>query len=85
MRPEPAPGTPKLVAAEPRENPKPAPINSIQLSAMLIDQDDRADIGEIAYDQLIYGRKLGSGGFKDCFAGSYLGVSYRPVRRSFEK
>ncbi|RKP09813.1 kinase-like domain-containing protein [Thamnocephalis sphaerospora] len=43
---------------------------------MLIDDSDRDEIGEIAYDQLTYGRKLGSGGFKDCFAGNYLGQAF---------
>ena len=31
--------------------------------------------GEIQYEQLTIGRKLGSGGFKDCYAGKYMGVS----------
>lgn len=30
--------------------------------------------GEIPYEKLKIGKKLGSGGFKDCFAGDYLGV-----------
>jgi hypothetical protein len=62
------------MAVEPKEPVNKAPVNSVQLSRMLIDDADRADIGEIAYEQLAYGRKLGAGGFKDCFAGTYNGV-----------
>lgn len=43
-------------------------VNSRAISKMLIDQDDAAEI-EIPFEKLTYGRKLGSGGFKDCFAG----------------
>ncbi|RKP22512.1 hypothetical protein SYNPS1DRAFT_25719, partial [Syncephalis pseudoplumigaleata] len=52
MRPVPVPATPKLTAVEPKEPAKKAPVNSVQLSRMLIDDDDRAEIGEIAYEQL---------------------------------
>ncbi|KAI9593020.1 kinase-like domain-containing protein, partial [Syncephalis fuscata] len=76
MRPVPVPATPKLMAAEPKEPVKKAPVNSVQLSRMLIDDADRAEIGEIAYDQLTYGRKLGAGGFKDCFAEDFLEIKH---------
>ncbi|KAI7831461.1 kinase-like domain-containing protein [Gamsiella multidivaricata] len=42
------------------------------LNSLLLDEHFQ---GEIAYEQLTIGRKLGSGGFKDCYAGTYLGVT----------
>lgn len=49
-----------------------APINTVYLNSLLLDEHFQ---GEIAYEQLTVGRKLGSGGFKDCYAGTYMGVS----------
>lgn len=49
-----------------------APINTVYLNSQLLDEHFQ---GEIAYEQLTVGRKLGSGGFKDCYAGTYMGVS----------
>ncbi|KAG0288635.1 hypothetical protein BGZ96_007594 [Linnemannia gamsii] len=46
------------------------PINTVYLSSLLMDDNFRS---EISYDQLKIGRKLGSGGFKDCYAGTYNG------------
>lgn len=51
---------------------KKAPINTKYLTSLLTDVNFQ---GEISYDQLTVGRKLGSGGFKDCYAGKYMGVS----------
>jgi len=59
---------------EPAMAVKKAPINTVYLNSLLADGNFQ---GEIAYDQLTVGRKLGSGGFKDCYAGVYLGVSIR--------
>ena len=53
---------------------KKAPINTTYLNSLLLDENFQ---GEIAYEQLTVGRKLGSGGFKDCYAGTYLGVRRR--------
>lgn len=33
--------------------------------------------GDIPFDKLELGKKLGSGGFKDCYAGTYQGVGIR--------
>ena len=49
-----------------------APINTVYLNSLLQDGNFQ---GEIAYEQLTVGKKLGSGGFKDCYAGTYMGVS----------
>ncbi|KAF9991986.1 hypothetical protein BGZ80_008770, partial [Entomortierella chlamydospora] len=49
---------------------KKAPINTVYLNSILADAKFH---GEISYDQLQIGRKLGSGGFKDCYAGKYNG------------
>lgn len=49
-----------------------APINTVYLNSLLLDENFQ---GEIAYEELVVGRKLGSGGFKDCYAGTYKGVS----------
>ncbi|KAF9133001.1 hypothetical protein BGX30_012446 [Mortierella sp. GBA39] len=73
-KPIPGPSTPKLCSVEPAAavaNKKGAlPINTAHLNSLLLDGNFQ---GEIAYEQLVVGRKLGSGGFKDCYAGTYLG------------
>lgn len=51
---------------------KKAPVNTAYLNELLLDANFK---GEIQYEQLEIGRKLGSGGFKDCYAGKYEGVS----------
>ncbi|KAF8985873.1 hypothetical protein BGZ46_000976 [Entomortierella lignicola] len=44
--------------------------NAQMLTTVLSDADFH---GEISYEELEVGRKLGSGGFKDCYAGKYKG------------
>ena len=46
---------------------------SLFISAQLL-EDEGNDAGEIPYASLKVARKLGSGGFKDCFAGTYNGL-----------
>ncbi|KAG0243888.1 hypothetical protein BGW41_001077 [Actinomortierella wolfii] len=69
-KPVPAPSTPKLCSVEPVMAVKKAPINTVYLNSLLMDENFH---GEIAYEQLQIGRKLGSGGFKDCYEGKYMG------------
>lgn len=52
---------------------KKAPVNTVYLNSILLDANFK---GEVRYDQLQMGRKLGSGGFKDCYAGKYNGVGF---------
>lgn len=52
------------------------PNNTVYLNSLLLDEHFQ---GEIPYEQLTVGRKLGSGGFKDCYAGTYMGVSFLRV------
>ncbi|KAF9932634.1 hypothetical protein BGZ67_004676 [Mortierella alpina] len=70
-KPVPGPSTPKLCSIQPAmvvQNK--APINTVYLNSLLQDGNFQ---GEIAYEQLTVGKKLGSGGFKDCYAGTYMG------------
>ncbi|KAG0012720.1 hypothetical protein BGZ81_001427 [Podila clonocystis] len=69
-KPVPAPSTPQLCSLELPVVAKKAPINTKYLNSLLTDINFQ---GEISYDQLTVGRKLGSGGFKDCYAGKYMG------------
>ncbi|GJJ71991.1 hypothetical protein EMPS_04348 [Entomortierella parvispora] len=69
-KPVPGPSTPQLCSLEPMVVSKKAPINTRYLNSILADVDFH---GEISYDQLTVGRKLGSGGFKDCYAGTFKG------------
>ncbi|KAF9095391.1 hypothetical protein BGX27_001289 [Mortierella sp. AM989] len=69
-KPVPGPSTPQLYCQEPSVVVKKAPINTVYLNSILMDANFQ---GEISYDQLKIGRKLGSGGFKDCYAGKYNG------------
>ncbi|KAF9353830.1 hypothetical protein BGX26_008407 [Mortierella sp. AD094] len=69
-KPVPGPSTPQLYSHEPVTVVKKAPINTVYLNSILMDANFQ---GEISYDQLQIGRKLGSGGFKDCYAGKYNG------------
>ncbi|KAF9121057.1 hypothetical protein BGW39_010895 [Mortierella sp. 14UC] len=73
-KPIPGASTPKLCSVEPAAalaiKKGAAPINTVDLNSLLLDENFQ---GEISYDQLVVGRKLGSGGFKDCYAGTYLG------------
>ncbi|KAF9947709.1 hypothetical protein BGZ70_002542, partial [Mortierella alpina] len=70
-KPVPGPSTPKLCSIQPAlvvQNK--APINTKYLNSLLQDGNFQ---GEIMYEQLTVGKKLGSGGFKDCYAGTYMG------------
>ncbi|KAF8976268.1 hypothetical protein BGZ46_008403 [Entomortierella lignicola] len=69
-KPIPGPSTPKLFSLGPVAPVKDVPMSSNYLNSLLLDEHFK---GEISYDQLTVGRKLGSGGFKDCYAGTYLG------------
>jgi serine/threonine protein kinase len=71
--PIPAPTSPQLSQKAPAHDVKqPVHVNSVDISKMLMDQNDPAEF-EIAYERLVYGKKLGAGGFKDCFAGTLDG------------
>ncbi|KAF9901868.1 hypothetical protein EC991_005602 [Linnemannia zychae] len=70
-KPVPGPATPHLCSVEPVVvSAQKKPINTVYLSSLLTEANFQ---GEITYDQLKIGRKLGSGGFKDCYAGTYNG------------
>ncbi|KAF9306473.1 hypothetical protein BGZ74_005629 [Mortierella antarctica] len=69
-KPVPGPSTPNLCLMETTMVINKAPINTVYLNSQLLDEHFQ---GEIAYEQLTVGRKLGSGGFKDCYAGTYMG------------
>ncbi|KAK3815088.1 MAG: kinase-like domain-containing protein [Benniella sp.] len=64
-KPVPGPSTPTLCSVESKKVVK-EPMNTSSLDSLL-------GPGEIQYEQLTIGRKLGSGGFKDCYAGKYMG------------
>ncbi|KAG0252646.1 hypothetical protein BGZ95_006570, partial [Linnemannia exigua] len=64
------PITPTLCSVEPVVSVQREPINTSYLNSLFMDANYH---GEISYDELIIGRKLGSGGFKDCYAGTYHG------------
>lgn len=68
----PGPSTPQLICIEPAAAAaKKTPINTVYLNSLLTQAKFQ---GEISFDQLTFGKKLGSGGFKDCYAGTYRGV-----------
>ncbi|KAF9430560.1 hypothetical protein BGZ76_000798 [Entomortierella beljakovae] len=70
-KPVPGPSTPQLICPEtPATIKTKNPINTVYLNSLLTDANFH---GEISYDQLTIGKKLGSGGFKDCYAGKYNG------------
>ncbi|RCH85024.1 hypothetical protein CU097_007596 [Rhizopus azygosporus] len=80
LRLVPAPSTPKLYTAHelfPDSSrtllspEKRLELNSRELSLLFL--DDKNPQFDIAYSALTIGRKLGSGGFKDCYAGYYKG------------
>ena len=68
-RPVPAPSTPRLFSTDESGSPRQDKINS--LSSLFVDDDTT----EIKYEELEINAKLGSGGFKDCYAGKYKEVS----------
>ncbi|KAF9579847.1 hypothetical protein BGW38_003726 [Lunasporangiospora selenospora] len=69
-KPVPAPSTPKLCSVEPVGPAKKEPLNTVNLNSLLLDEQFQ---GEIAYESLVVGKKLGAGGFKDCYAGTHMG------------
>ncbi|KAF8932443.1 kinase-like domain-containing protein [Dissophora ornata] len=69
-KPVPRPSTPQLYCPEQPVVVKKAPVNTVYLNSLLVEANFH---GEIRYEQLEVGRKLGSGGFKDCYAGKYKG------------
>ncbi|KAG0175450.1 hypothetical protein DFQ28_009164 [Apophysomyces sp. BC1034] len=69
-RPIPAPSTPRLATAD-LLLPISSELSSLEFSAVFL--DDTSSSLNIPYHDLIIGSKLGSGGFKDCFAGIYKG------------
>ncbi|CAJ0634495.1 14506_t:CDS:10 [Entrophospora sp. SA101] len=72
-RPVPAPSTPRLFSSEDQNSNRQNNINSVYISSLLIKGDGDDGIESINYDELVIGRKLGSGGFKDCYAGKLKG------------
>ncbi|CAG8504169.1 24868_t:CDS:10 [Cetraspora pellucida] len=68
-RPVPAPSTPRLISLD-VSNARQDKMNTVFMS-LLLDDDDLSK--EIRYDELEIGKKLGSGGFKDCYMGRYKG------------
>ncbi|KAG0171300.1 hypothetical protein DFQ28_010791 [Apophysomyces sp. BC1034] len=72
-RPVPAPSTPTLYTAVDSfpESTDMNHLNSREFSALFL--DGNATGLDIPYEALVLGTKLGSGGFKDCYAGTYVG------------
>ncbi|KAF0425739.1 kinase-like protein [Gigaspora margarita] len=70
-RPVPAPSTPRLFSSDGSNNAWHDKINSVLLTSLLLDDDDLSR--DIPYEELEIGKKLGSGGFKDCYMGRYKG------------
>jgi serine/threonine protein kinase len=71
--PIPAPSSPRLSQKEAApEIKQPVRVGTMDISKMLMDHNDPADL-DIPYEKLIFGKKLGAGGFKDCFAGTLDG------------
>ncbi|CAG8677648.1 18468_t:CDS:2, partial [Racocetra fulgida] len=65
----PAPSTPRLISVD-GTNVRHEKMNTVFMSLLLDDEDISK---EIRYDELEIGKKLGSGGFKDCYMGRYKG------------
>ncbi|KAF7729142.1 hypothetical protein EC973_004910 [Apophysomyces ossiformis] len=76
-RPIPAPSTPRLATTDlilpisSKMEIQRLELNSREFSALFLD-DDSSGL-DIPYHDLVVGAKLGSGGFKDCYAGTYRG------------
>ncbi|CAG8608819.1 3630_t:CDS:2, partial [Diversispora eburnea] len=70
-RPIPAPSTPRLFSNDGLNDSRNTKVNSVYMTSLFLDDDDINS--EIRYDELELGRKLGAGGFKDCYAGKYRG------------
>lgn len=69
-RPVPAPSTPRLFSTDESNSQRHDKISSVYLSTLFVDDDTT----EIKYEELEVNAKLGSGGFKDCYAGKYKGA-----------
>ncbi|KAI1303380.1 hypothetical protein EDD11_005408 [Mortierella claussenii] len=67
-KPVPGATSPNLDCPGPPVVVQKPPVNSVYLNSVLKGANFQ---GEIAYEELQFGRKLGSGGFKDCYAGKY--------------
>ncbi|CAO3612429.1 unnamed protein product [Mucor hiemalis] len=77
-RPIPAPSTPRLSSLSELETTMQynqqndrGLLNSKEFSLLFLDQDSPSL--DIPFEDLILGKKIGSGGFKDCFQGVYKG------------
>ncbi|KAG9285713.1 hypothetical protein G9A89_002280 [Geosiphon pyriformis] len=68
-RPVPAPSTPRLISTDKGAAAQPMKLNSTYWASLFT----TGDLQNIDYHKLEVGRKLGSGGFKDCYAGKYEG------------
>lgn len=44
-------------------------LNSKEFSLLFLDEDSPSSL-DIPYEDLILGKKIGSGGFKDCYQGN---------------
>ncbi|RUS18683.1 kinase-like domain-containing protein, partial [Endogone sp. FLAS-F59071] len=75
VKPIPAPSTPHLISLDPPSPSRRNIINSINFQNLFQDDSDMNGVnsGDIPFDKLELGKKLGSGGFKDCYAGTYQG------------
>lgn len=45
-------------------------LNSKEFSQLFLDEDSSSSLN-IPYRDLIFGKKIGSGGFKDCYEGTF--------------
>ncbi|RUS21092.1 hypothetical protein BC937DRAFT_93694 [Endogone sp. FLAS-F59071] len=75
VKPVPAPSTPHLMISEPSTSAQLYTLSALNFQSIFQGGPDvnGPGTGEIPYEKLEIGKKLGSGGFKDCFAGVYLG------------
>ncbi|KAG1086978.1 hypothetical protein G6F42_020785 [Rhizopus arrhizus] len=82
-RPIPAPSTPRLGSLSDQQQDMNSfllqqhqaernLLNSTEFSQLFLDDDSSSNLS-IPFSDLIYGKKIGSGGFKDCYEGYYKG------------
>ncbi|KAL7317793.1 hypothetical protein PS15m_004100 [Mucor circinelloides] len=82
-RPIPAPSTPRLGSLSDQQQDMNSfllqqhqvernLLNSTEFSQLFLDSDSSSNLS-IPFSDLIYGKKIGSGGFKDCYEGYYKG------------
>ncbi|CAO3643129.1 unnamed protein product [Mucor fragilis] len=82
-RPIPAPSTPRLGSLSDQQQDMNSfllqqhqaerkLLNSTEFSQLFLDDDSASNLS-IPFSDLIYGKKIGSGGFKDCYEGYYKG------------